>query len=85
MGIGGGGGDSQGWTVKGRDLTLIHVGQPDAFISSRPGTDPSLLDTGLGFTGFGSDPPVHELILKVSLDKPTFLRATFVVMLDSIF
>jgi len=78
--MGGGGGESQGWTVKGRDLTVIQAGHLDEeSSSSRPGTVPggAFLVSFLGFGGSGA--AVGDEKLRASLLRPSLRRAIFVV------
>ena len=85
-GIGGGGGDSHGWTVRGSALTDIQAGHfvSDSSSSSEssPGTVPggAFLFT-LGPRGFGLGSGSDDVKLKLSLDRPIFLRAILVVRL----
>lgn len=77
--MGGGGGDSHGWTVRGRDLTVIQAGHLDEASSgswaSRPGTVPGGADLvsflgGLVLLGWEK--------LKASLLMPSFFMASLV-------
>lgn len=79
-GIGGGGGESHGWTVRGRFLTVIHAGQAEAF-SSSSSTGPF---GSLFLRSFGGGSFAGEEKLKVSEERPTFLRASFVARLENI-
>lgn len=82
--MGGGGGDSQAWAVKGSDLTDIQDAQPPlpSSSSSRPGLYP-----GGGFFRnlFGVRGGFDEGSEKsnVSLEMPAFLRAILVVRLEN--
>ncbi len=87
MGIGAGGGESHGWTVKGRALTDIQAGQP-AFssCSSRPGMVPGgrsdlVFCSFLACSGSG-DEKVGKL--NASLGIPIFLIASLVARLENI-
>lgn len=69
IGMGGGTGVNQGWTVNGRDFTVIQAGQAGPSLSGADFLDESESDHGR----------LNDLF-----DKPTFLRATFVARLENI-
>jgi hypothetical protein len=76
--MGGGGGDSHGWTVRGRDLTVIQAGHLDEASSrswsSRPGTVPG----GDLVSFLGGLVVLGWVKLKVSLLMPSFFMASLV-------
>lgn len=84
-GMGGGGGESQGWTVRGRDLTVIQAGHwvpEEESSSSSPGTVPG--GAGLvSFLGLGGSDAVGEEKSKVSLLRPSLRRAILVVRAEN--
>lgn len=84
-GMGGGGGESQGWTVSGRDLTVIQAGHLDeesSSTSSRPGTVPggAFLVSFLGLLGSGA---VGDEKLRASLLRPNLRMAILVVRAEN--
>jgi len=78
-GIGAGTGVSHGWTVNGRDLTVIQLGQAeDCSSSSKPGNAPEeeFVDD------FLDDESDHGRLNEL-LDRPTFLSATLVARFEN--
>lgn len=82
-GIGGGAGVSQGWTVRGRLLTVIHFGQLFPSISSSSSVV-RLFWFFFSFLGSSLAPPKDEPMFMASLGTPSFLSASLVPRLENI-